>query len=252
VLITGRSVEAMTDSYSRAWQLGCATNILRSLPQEIRDMIYKEILGPSGNNDVGHWRFEGGAFADFHHYFDKKYMGTEFVTELSKIFHSEKKFVLRHPGELEGLLSYDRFDSDCKPYEHIRFITVDVSLNLYSISTGKTRDWSSPKFRTPLKQHFLVAVKGLYNLRRLQKAAPILLLRIDCREHNAGPKFAEVLVPLVYELKNKGWVVKVQGKYASKQSDEKWTALDFNYDIVKKEWDKKIKTDSAFVSSDHL
>jgi hypothetical protein len=141
---------------------------------------------------------------DYPHYFDKKFMGIAFVTELSQVFHSERKFVLQHPGEIEGFLSRDRFGTDCKPYQHVRSIFIEVSLKLFNVRTGKCRAWSSPKFDIPLKQHFLAALRGLENLKRLQIAAPSITLRIDCREHGAGPKFAEILVPLVYELKSKG------------------------------------------------
>jgi hypothetical protein len=241
----------MADSYSRAWQLGCATNILRGLPQEIRDMIYEQLLAPNDPripNDGGesHWRHS--SFADHLHYFDKRFMGHEFVTELSQVFYSEKQFALRHPGELEEFFSRDRFYSGCRPYEHVRFITINVTLDFFSACYRTIRKWSSPKFGTPLKQHFLVALRGLENLKRLQKAAPTIRLRIDCREHDAGPKFAEVLFPLVYELKNKGCVVEIQGQYKHGQPGNQLTAIDFNYNIAKKDWNKKSKSNSAFVS----
>jgi hypothetical protein len=267
ILTADRSINYVADAYSRAWQLDCAHNILRHLPQEIRDMIYKELLdlrNPTMNHESNRQNkcvplestLHGFnpyhnlllSVKDYPHYFDKTFMGTDFVTELSQVFHSESRFILQHPGELEGFLSQDRFDTDCQPYKHIRYITVEVSLELLNVKTGNCRSWSSPKFATPLKQHFQAALRGLDRLKRLQKAAPIIRLRIDCRKHDAGPKFAEVLAPLVYELKSKGCIIDIEGRYGHGMPNDQSTATDFNYDIPKKDWDAKIKTNSAFVS----
>jgi hypothetical protein len=187
---------------------------------------------------------------DYSHFFDKHFMGIEFATELSWFFYSEKKFVLQHPGELDVFLSNDRFQTKCTPSDQIRVIAVEVSLRSFNIKNGISRAWSSPKFMTPLKQHYSAVVRGLDALKRLRKPSPTIRFRINSYMHDAGAgsKFAEALVPLVYALKGKGCIVEFE-EHLSRRTPS--IATDFNYDIPRKNWDLKIKNDCTFVSSEN-
>ncbi|KAH7381212.1 hypothetical protein DE146DRAFT_624190 [Phaeosphaeria sp. MPI-PUGE-AT-0046c] len=202
------SIRNVAETYSRRWNFGLAANIQRKLPQELRDMIYRELvlLQNPGESAVERERkrYSGATVgrtillstADYPHWFDVVFMGSDFATELSRYFHSTKKFLLQHPDELEVFLSKDRFKTPCIPSTH----------------------------------HTLV-------------------LRVDHNEHNDGrQKFAEVLVRIVYDLKAKGWTVRVEDANARSQSEINLAATMFNYDIPRSDWVKKIKNDSAFVS----
>jgi hypothetical protein len=104
------------------------------------------------------------------------------LTELLQVFYSEKKLVRAQTSTRAGRLPSLR------------------SLR-YGFQTLRAR---------PL---YVSATRGLDRLHWLRKISPQIHLRIDCHEHDAGPKFAEVLVPLVYELKDKGWVIEVEDDY---------------------------------------
>jgi hypothetical protein len=260
----------MCETYTMAWNLGSARNILRALPREIRDMIYIELLKIHKNIkeeermrrsvkralDIS--RSDGSrpmdlnpllCAGDYPHFFKKTFMGTEFVTELSEIFHEQKVFAIRHPLELSGFLMQDRFSSHCIPSQHIRVIKVDVSLQGYSVELGQFRKWSSPKFDKPLRQHYLVAIAGLEALKSIKNKNSVkIILRIECLWKNDLQKFAQVMVPIVYHLKEAGRIVELEA------IDEKGVAvakkvLDaFDYDAPRKVWNKEIREHSAFVS----
>jgi hypothetical protein len=189
------------------------------------------------------------------HFFHVQYMGFEFVKELSTNFYSETCFNLQHPDEVKHFLHIDRFDSGCVPFEHIRAIVIDVSLNPFDLNTGNQRRWTSNKFYDPQKQHFLAALKGLNALRRLQKTKKTphtLLLRVSARanaEDNDLVRFAELLAPTVYDLKNRGWDVRVKDKVAAKDSEIERATKIFNYNIPQDNWMQRSAGMSAFVSA---
>ena len=283
-LTESRSVVSVSDSYARVWNLELASNIVQRLPQELKDMIYRELIhrGPPDfhreerrrqDKAPSGWVYSGSSpehnelrrCTDYPHYFQSDYMGPDFITELSKQFHKDKHFTLQHPGELEGFLSKDRFRTTCVPADLVRFISIDLSLRLFNVRTGHCRDWSSPKFDTPLKQHFVAALRGLEFLKPLVKKKGSgtqrnLLLRVDCTTSNHGAKFAEVLGPLVYDLKDQGWHIKIEGRYdqpsmstssiRDADRDAQLTASDFNYNLCRAEWTQKTRNKSAFVSQD--
>lgn len=285
-LTVSRSVVSVSDSYARVWNLGFASNVVQNLPQELKDMIYRELMhrGPpdfdreerdrQDKAPLG-WAYSGSSpehnelrsCTDYPRYFQSNYMGPDFVTELFKQFHKDKHFSLQHPGELEGFLSRDRFRTTCVPDELVRFISIDLSLTLFNVRTGNCRDWSSPKFDIPLRQHFVAALGGLELLNTLVKknksgTQRSLVLRVDCATPNHGAKFAEVLGPLVYDLKEQGWHIKTEGRFDKlsmptshvrhADRDAQLTASDFNYSLSRAEWTQKTRNNSAFVSRDEL
>jgi hypothetical protein len=105
-------MDSMADACSTAWNAGCAKIIIRSLPQELRDMIYKELLGlnsPSRNGIDSVRKVKHSYFAymsleldlrmllsleDCPRFLDKRFVGIEFATELSQVFYFDTKFVL--------------------------------------------------------------------------------------------------------------------------------------------------------------
>jgi hypothetical protein len=186
---------------------------------------------------------------DYPHYFTKDFMGKQFVTEMSENFHSERRFVLQHPQEIPAFLARDRFSTGCIPMEHIRFLKIVVSLRHFSTITGHILKWSSRKFADPLKRHYETAVATLAALKDIPvKRGATVLFDVECRSRGGGPKFAEVLFPIVYALTTKGWIVRIEGRYGDGEKDMEQTAKDFDYSISREEWKRNARTDSAFVS----
>jgi hypothetical protein len=179
---------------------------------------------------------------DYPCYFDLAFMGTDFVNELSAAFHREKSFVVQHPAELAGFLKEDRFASGCIPAEHIRSITIDISLRAYNTFLGQFRSWTSPKYRAPLQQHYLASVTDLRSLRLMRKKnGARIVFRVVCDQIEDNYKFAQVLVPWVYELKKAGCIVEVEGS----RSKPGVAATIYDYGIPRSDWEKRIQDNSA-------
>jgi hypothetical protein len=260
----------VSDSYARAWSIGIAHNILQNLPKELRNMISKELLhlfNPRHKYHETNRKFTPGYDGrwnepdlksdhnrlpephDYPHYFKKEFMGEQFVTELSESFHSERRFVLQHPQEISGFLTFDRFGTGCIPMEHVRFLKIVVSLRHFSSITGHILKWSSPKFADPLQHHYKKAIATLDALKNIPvKRCATILFDVECRSHGGGPKFAEVLFPIVYDLRAKEWIVRIEGRYGEGKKDMKRTAKDFDYSVPREKWERKARTESAFVS----
>jgi len=264
-LTHSRSTDATAKAYAIAWNTGAANNILRRLPNELKNMIYEELVHIHQRVDVemGDYRhstrsiryrygsdsasFPPLATEDYPHYFHLTYMGTTFATGLSAVFHSVAKFSIKHQEDLPGLLSKERFGTTIVPSEHIRLITINVSLEGFNISTGETWPWAISHYEFPLKKHFLKAVERLKIMLTVPcKRGSKLCLRVDCRQHNPSRKFAEVLFPLVYDLKDKGWLIQVEG-HGYMPKDEQRVIQDFDYQISREEWKKRASSNSAFV-----
>lgn len=113
-------------------------------------MIYRELILLHRSDDerkVSHLRVDGNhaALAKYNcafrirgypHWFDIGFMGTQFVAELSAQFLYNTKFTVQHPMELKDFLNIDRFGTLCKPHDHVRFLEVDVTLDLYNSRSG--------------------------------------------------------------------------------------------------------------------
>jgi len=264
-LTHSRSTDATAKAYAIAWNTGTANNILRRLPNELKNMIYEELVHIHQRVDVEmgdyrhstrsiRYRYDSDsasfpllAIEDYPHYFHLTYMGTTFATGLSAVFHSVARFSIKHQEDLSGLLSKERFGTTIVPSEHIRLITINVSLEGFNISTGVTRPWATPHYEVPLKQHFMKAVEHLKIMRTVPcKRGSKLCLRVDCRQYEPSRKFAELLFPLVHDLKDKGWLVQVQG-YGYKPEHKQRVIQDFEYQISRDEWKSRARSDSAFV-----
>jgi hypothetical protein len=179
---------------------------------------------------------------DYPHYFKSTYMGGQFAMSLLEVFYTSRNFAVAHPLELCDFLKDDRFDTACIPAEYLRNVMVDVTLNGFNVKTGNPRRWTSPKFTQPVQQHYMAAVKGLDSLKCLRhKNKTRITLRVDCFQKEAAEKFAEVLMPFVYDMKDAGVTLDVRDTY-SKYSNP------FDYSMARAVWEKKIHSHSAFVS----
>jgi hypothetical protein len=267
----------MAEPYSRAWNLGFAKNILRYLPRELSDMIYHELASlynadlKDDEDDVIHYRkakeivkqvgswrgtqrfvtvYPRVTVEDYPHYLDRAFMGLEFASGLSEVFHAEKKFEVPGLPDLNDLLSKDRFETNCIPSVHIKYLDIDISLSPLIMTTGEYRGWRSSKYDHPIKFHFEKVARALEILRSLRyRHGAKLSLVIDCdRFDNAERKFAEVLYPLVYDLKHLGWTVEIYAR--SNRWCGRWFArrpATFDYSIPRDAWDEIARNDSAFV-----
>lgn len=242
-----------TKIYARSWQLGFAQNIVRTFPRELRDFVYENLILQQSQEEV---EVKTMVADSYPHYFQIQYMGFEFVQEISERFYFLSKFKLQHPGEVKGFLEEDRFMTYCKPTRMVTFLTINISLQSFKScdsrwgSHGECTEWASPKFGTPLKRHFMKAVVDLNGLKKIKSAhniTPTLVFCVDCKEYDSGPKFAEVLVPLVYDLKQNGWTIKFEIAQAKSGVSKQKLLARFNYDVPREDWDKKIQKRSAFV-----
>ena len=193
---------------------------------------------------------------NYPHSFDHTFMGSQFITELSTVYHSHRCFALQSPIELKGFLELDRFGSKCVPSKHVRSIVIGVSLDSFNLNSRSSRAWSSPKYKVPMRSHYLKALQALSELKSVRnKRGSKITIRADCKTKDAGPKFEEALVPYVYDLKDSGWIVHVESAESGYHAYT-WSgaAYLFNYDITRAEWETKIRTSSAFVCniSGHL
>jgi hypothetical protein len=157
------------------------------------------------------------------------------------------------PGlpDLNDFLTKDRFETSCIPSDHTKYLEIDISLSPLNTTTSEHRSWTSSKYDQPIKLHFEKVAKALQILRTLRyRHGAKLSLVIGCGGFdNAERKFAEVLYPLVYDLKQIGWTVEVDalssvlyvGGFAR-------TPARVDYNITRGAWDDIARNDSAFVS----
>jgi hypothetical protein len=178
------------------------------------------------------------------HYFDPEFVGKLFASQLSRTYHEEKTFIVDHPADLKRFLAKDRFGSECVPREHIRAIEVELSLQLFNVDDGRYKMWSNPKYLQPLRTHYVRAVKGLELLKSLEKRVRIAIV-VNCHQTNGTSRFAEALVPLIYDLQNRDHTVAVDDQ----DMTDAQIARFYDYATDKRaQWDWRIQNRSVFVS----
>lgn len=87
------------------------------------------------------------------------------LAEISRVFRASSKFLLQHQEELPRFLNWDRFDTGVVPLEHIRHVTIEVSLKGFNTVDGYKRPWATAHYQAPLKKHYKRAVDHLDILR---------------------------------------------------------------------------------------
>jgi hypothetical protein len=268
----------LAEPYSRSWNLGIAKNILRYLPRELSDMIHRELASlynPDLEYDeddtiyyrkakmimkqIGTWHgyqkavtvYPRVTIEEYPHYFHQAFMGPEFAVGLSRMFHAERRFEVPGLPDLNDFLTKDRFETSCIPSDHIKYLDININLSPLNTTTGEHRRWRSPKYNQPIKLHFEKVAKGLQILRTLRcRHGAKLSLVFDCDGFdNAERKFAEVLYPLVYDMKQIGWTVEVDAlsSYLYVGGFVRRPAR-VDYNITRGAWDDIARNDSAFVS----
>jgi hypothetical protein len=184
---------------------------------------------------------------DYPHYFNTAFVGVEFATELIAIFYQTMTFLLNHQADVAAFLSADLFGTKIVPSEHVTSLRIHVSLNRFNQATGVTGGWSSPKFAFPIKRHYLEALKAMQSLKVVvPKRRAILILDLSYLAPRWTHRMVEILVPFVYDMKEKGWTVKVDNSRHIK--NKKHVASCVSYDMTRAEWEEKIKNNSCFVS----
>jgi hypothetical protein len=109
-------------------------------------------------------------------------------------------------------------------------------MGIYNSVTRFIRPWSSLKYTQPLKRHYEEAFECFKGLLAVPVRRGCILRLIVGLVGNPDEKFAEVLAPFVYDMKEKGWKVIMMG-----------TTIDFG--VSREEWDKKVRANSAFVGT---
>lgn len=176
--------------------------------------------------------------AGLDHYFSPEFTGVNFTTELSNTYLRKRTFEVSHQGSIPGFLHSTLFGTADSPSAHVT--SIHVSMDKYSNKTGCIRDWSSPKYHKPIKHHCEEAVKCFKGLQTLPVRRDSTLRLTFSEGVERTTKLLEVLVPFVYDMKDKGWTVSVEGSECS--------TLNINFDITREEWNERIETRSFFVS----
>ncbi|KAF1912066.1 hypothetical protein BDU57DRAFT_532983 [Ampelomyces quisqualis] len=262
------AIDFSMDLYSRAINANFASHILRLLPREIRDMIYHQLVnservvhercGKKHMEDVtvpirGVKRQESGktylaplrTVESFPHFYNIEYMGVEFASELFETAYRHHNFAFDHQAEVPAFLSNCMFGTGLNPAAHVTSLTIGITLNRLNASAMRELEWNSSKWNYPLERHFQKAVKPLDVLKKIaSKRGSSIQFSNQYGRNDYDRKFAEVLMPLIYELKEKGWKVLCW----KPEFEGPWKTLTF--DSSRDAWHEKIKTDSVFASDE--
>lgn len=265
--MTFRSIAPLADCYSRAWYYGFARNFLRYFPQELRDTVYnllaakayvimerqKTMIYVQPVKDTTRARVHAQDTVTYNQlptYYQKAYMGPEFAAEIIAVVYRTRSFFIKHQAEIPGFLSQDIFGTACIPANHIASLHIEVSIRRWDMKAKNKSAWSSSKWPEPYKEHYLKAIKPLDGLLAIApKQGANLNLVFDphwYRQKTHVTRLAAALVPFVYALKDKGWDVRCQTiDYRGEGSS---IEHQIDYRLSRQEWERKIETDSMFVS----
>jgi hypothetical protein len=179
------------------------------------------------------------------HYFDPGYMGTDFVTELVEMYHSNAGFYIIHQSDLAIFLRSDTFEGMCIPANHVRRLVVRLSLDAFDLDTGR---WTTRQDqKTMPKSIYVSEVAKLKVLEgdRLQQGSRVKI-RVISESVRQSRLYEEALVPVVYSLRRQGWYVEVSS------SSKSTHIFKYNYNILEEDWETKIAEKSTFVSRPRL
>jgi hypothetical protein len=248
------------ERYAQEWNAKVAQCVMSRLPRELRDNVYINLfqLLPTklfrriGSHKACHTRHGDSSphklydKPDYPHYFDPAYIRTAFVTELAEVYHSNASFYIKHQSDLARFLRYDAFGGMCIPGNHVRSLSVRLSLDASDPDTGArscTCESCDPTYVYRSRSIYISEVAKLDILKenRLQEGSR-LSIQVTSDALQTARKFEEALVPLVYSLRRNGWRVVVASSCRSVRR------IRYEYKISEEDWKKKIAENSAFVS----
>ena len=173
------------------------------------------------------------------HFMTPAIMGNDFAVEICQTFYKHASLVIACPYETDLILRDGPLlrHPQCRPYNFIRRLEIELCF---------VGDWMARKMLEDdnNKGHYELLA---YDVSQVGMIKPLngYDLHVRPRFDSAGgmAKMEEVLVPVVYKLKEKGVNVKVSAVpiYPSHNAS-------FDYEKPLSEWEEKIRTDSVFVS----
>jgi hypothetical protein len=259
-------------SFSKSWCKSFITKFLDALSaRELRDIVYDCLVGqpgdvrimphdrsqvPDPNEVYGPYRVNFGFRGDSNtrpHYFDRDYIGTQFMIEIYDTFYTRAKFSVSHSYDVEMLLGNGVFCSHpaSARFRFIRSLSItiyfEVHPNEQAYKANNCYEYRSGRGELRARKHeFEERVEQLSLLRRIEHAENFHLeLTFYTYHAQTLPKYQEAFLPLIYDLKAMG--MKIAVCYIQEGSSG---CIDFmcKYDGPRAEWEKQIESNSAFVS----
>jgi hypothetical protein len=224
--------------YCQSWCQSFSQVLQAKLPRELRDVIYS-FLFPKPDTVVSmshHWRISFGSGKTFSlgsssipHYLTSESMGTSLQKEILEALYARAHFRIEDVSKVEKFLE-DGLPLGSLPLQlsdHVRSITVEVLLqtyedSIYAEAMARSRihhmsflESTHIRDEYVATQHDLekriLPLAGIAKVKHLKQLKLHILIRTHIGE--AGKKFKEALLPLVYSLQDKG--AKVDGECQS-------------------------------------
>jgi hypothetical protein len=262
--------DAAAEEHSRNLCLDFAQAMAKRLPRELRDMVYGYLLendkyhtivciNPTFKQALPEYHVHGNDLCNTQrpksnqvpHYLRAEFIGADIGIEIGQAFYTRSDFALKNVEDLHPLLMDGplRTLDLIRPMEFIQHLSVDVSFEPYG-STSRSR--AVPQLDTKATktdfQQKVVHLANIANVKHVSRLKLKILVQVCSIE--SATKFGQVLYPLVYDLKDKGAMIKVRYQsYPYHISDTSFESFDCDFNRPRSEWEQKVLSDSAFVST---
>jgi hypothetical protein len=252
---------------SRAWQIfklelgtnRCSNRIFAKLPRELRDKIYTElaIAATTGfASDKLNMRYQraldiggnrvvepiGLAGLQPLHYFDDDYMGSTFVNEYIRTLYELVHVSIAHVNDIPSCLGKDCFKTNAVPSQHIRKLTVVLSLHTINAETGRPR----PRLNeaTASSHLYASAVGKLQPLKTLSYKSAVIDIVVKGDNVGTAQKFELALADFMYDMTDLGY--KIFTRHAASKYG---TVFDFRLHLSREELNSLLQNNVATVST---
>jgi hypothetical protein len=236
-----------TNSYSLAWNRGCAAKILQFLTaRELRDEIYIHLIGSSpdvdnvrpektlpSNKANRYFLYLGGLgrrgsdrnlglHNKTEHYFMARYMGAEFAVEIAQIFNIHAAYNVQHVYDVYGLLLRGPLEvhPSCRPIGFLRTLHVTVSMVPYYYTRGEDY-WKEENEKKASKgeyEQYLYCLNLIATSKQVSRMK--VTLSVEALYSSIIEKYKAVLLPTIQELVEKDCKMVVHYKYPRPRSHE--------------------------------
>jgi hypothetical protein len=201
------------EAASRAWCYDLTSNMMSTLPRELRDLIYTHLLesthvtkatehvlsvptlgtwslieysDDSGNLDGA---FDTFVYHSIPHFALFQYVYETFRIELAQTLYRTKLLRVPCVPDLDKILNYDAFTTSCAPKEHIRHIEILLTFD----------------YCTQTRAHYAKAVKPLCYLGDIKSTSGLRVdLVISFKFETVLNMVVEAVAPLVHPLLSEG------------------------------------------------
>ncbi|KAF2250163.1 hypothetical protein BU26DRAFT_604391 [Trematosphaeria pertusa] len=141
-----------------------------TLPRELRDAVYEDIVGPSLIHKPAFWRRKMRTLGRDAHWWNGEYVGNEVLRELAETWYRTQRFRFSLPEAIPKYLDTDEFGLGIDPTEFIAHVElVRVQKGGFQLRRSKLR--RQPECFATLKRDERLA--GIKCLERLKRRADI-------------------------------------------------------------------------------